>query len=115
MVSDNGTHFSDKSLQEWLAELHIKQVFSTVAKTQGNDQVEIANRTILDRIHSRLGLKRTRWVDELPKVFWVYRTLKKTSHEENPLSLTYEIEAMIPAEIGLPSARVLLVEEDNEA
>lgn len=61
-----------------------------------------------------MGLKRAGWVDELPYVLWAYRTLKRRSHDETPLSFTYRTEAMIPAEIGLPSARVLLVEKDNE-
>ncbi|XP_076905369.1 uncharacterized protein LOC143561114 [Bidens hawaiensis] len=50
----------------------------------------------------------------LPHRLLAFRTLKKTSHEETPFSLTYGTEAMIPSEIGLPSARVLLVEEGNE-
>ncbi|XP_076931507.1 uncharacterized protein LOC143596686 [Bidens hawaiensis] len=54
------------------------------------------------------------WVDELPHVLWAYRTLKRRSHEETLFSLTYGTKAMILAEIELPSARVLLVEKDNE-
>ncbi|XP_076895314.1 uncharacterized protein LOC143547895 [Bidens hawaiensis] len=36
IVSDNGTQFADKTLQEWLSELHINQVFTSVAHPQAN-------------------------------------------------------------------------------
>lgn len=42
-----------------------------------------------------------RWVDELPEVFWAYRTTNKMSTRETPFSLDYEYEAMIPVEIGM--------------
>ncbi|XP_076919391.1 uncharacterized protein LOC143580175 [Bidens hawaiensis] len=53
------------------------------------------------------------WVAELPHVLWAHQTNKKTSNSETLFSLTYGMEAMIPAEIGVPSARMLLV-ADNE-
>ncbi|XP_076888178.1 uncharacterized protein LOC143538513 [Bidens hawaiensis] len=53
------------------------------------------------------------WVDELPHVMWAHRNNKKTSNSETPFSLTYGMEAMIPAKIGVPSVSMLLI-EDNE-
>ncbi|XP_076887044.1 uncharacterized protein LOC143537075 [Bidens hawaiensis] len=52
-------------------------------------------------------------MDELPHVPWAHRTSKKRSNSETPFSLTYGTEAMIPAEVDVPSARMLLV-ADNE-
>ena len=53
--------------------------------------------------------------DELPHVLWAHRTLAKTSNGETPFSLTYGSEAMIPAEILRPSARVLMSsKQDND-
>ncbi|XP_076895612.1 uncharacterized protein LOC143548290 [Bidens hawaiensis] len=53
------------------------------------------------------------WVDELPHVLWAFRTQKNSSNSETPFSLTYGTEAMIPAEIGIPSAGVLLIEDND--
>ena len=80
IISDNGTQFADAHLQEWLAELHIQQIFTSVAHPQGNGQVERANRSILEGIKTRLGTKGHGWVDELPHVLWAHRTLTKTSN-----------------------------------
>ncbi|XP_076937506.1 uncharacterized protein LOC143605174 [Bidens hawaiensis] len=106
LVSDVVTQFADSGLQEWLKELHVTQIFTSVAHPQANGQVERTNRTIKEGIKVRLGTKRTGWVDELPHVLWAFRTHKFSSNSEMPFSLTYGTEAMIPAEIGVPSARL---------
>ncbi|XP_076954189.1 uncharacterized protein LOC143628489 [Bidens hawaiensis] len=80
---------------------------------QANGQVERTNRIINEGIKARLGTKRTGWVDELPHVLWAFRTQKNSSNSETPFSLTYGTEAMIPAEIGIPSARVLLIDDND--
>ena len=46
-------------------------------------------------------------------MLWAYRTLTKTSNGETPFSLTYGSEAVIPAEIGCPSARVLMADKEE--
>ncbi|XP_076915951.1 uncharacterized protein LOC143575458 [Bidens hawaiensis] len=77
LVSDNGTQFADSGLQEWLKELHVSQIFTSVAHQQANGQ-------------------------------------KNSSNSETPFSLTYGTEAMIPAKIGVPSARTLLIEDNDK-
>ncbi|XP_076960054.1 uncharacterized protein LOC143636306 [Bidens hawaiensis] len=53
------------------------------------------------------------WVNELPHILWAFLTQKNSSNSETPFSLTYGTEAMIPAEIGIPSARVLLIDDND--
>ncbi|XP_022014162.1 uncharacterized protein LOC110913648 [Helianthus annuus] len=114
LVSDNGTQFTDRVLQDWCAELQIQQIFISVAHPQGNGQVEKENRSLLDGIKRRLGYEGSSWVEELPNVLWAHRTMPKTSNNETPFSLTYGTEAMIPTEVGLPSLRRLITDNDNE-
>ncbi|XP_021975483.1 uncharacterized protein LOC110870606 [Helianthus annuus] len=114
LVSDNGTQFTEKVLQDLCAELQIQQIFTSVAHPQGNDQVERANRSLLDGIKRRLGYGGSSWVEELPNVLWAHRTMPKTSNNETPFSLTYGTEAMIPAEVGLHSLRRLSTDDDND-
>ncbi|XP_076944346.1 uncharacterized protein LOC143614943 [Bidens hawaiensis] len=54
LFSDNGTQFADSGLQEWLKELHISQIFTSVSHPQANGQVERTNRTIKEGIKMRL-------------------------------------------------------------
>ncbi|XP_071688947.1 uncharacterized protein [Rutidosis leptorrhynchoides] len=59
----------------------------------------------------RLNEKRTRWFDELSNVLWANRTTFKKSTDETPFSLVYGSEAMIPAEIFVPTHRVTNFDE----
>ncbi|XP_076937735.1 uncharacterized protein LOC143605542 [Bidens hawaiensis] len=114
LVSDYGTQFADQHIQRWLKELNVTQTFTSVAHPQGNGEVERANRTIVGGIKKRLANHKSGWVDQLPHVLWAIRTHKNTSNAETPFSLTYGTEAMIPAEVGVPSPRVTL-SNDNDA
>ncbi|GKC67598.1 reverse transcriptase domain-containing protein, partial [Tanacetum coccineum] len=61
---------------------------------------------------TKLGREKAGWVDELPNVLWAHRTSIKQSNGETPFSLTYGSEAVIPAEIGMPSYRTLMIREE---
>ncbi|XP_071714304.1 uncharacterized protein [Rutidosis leptorrhynchoides] len=82
-----------------------------------NWQVEVINKEIVAGIKARLGLSQTGWVDELPNVLWAHRTTLKWSTGETPFSLVYGIEAVIPAEICIPTQRIMAfdIEANSEA
>lgn len=46
-----------------------------------------------------------KWVDELPEVLWAYRTTSRWPTGATLFALTYGMEAIIPTEIGMPTAR----------
>nr|GEV74299.1 reverse transcriptase domain-containing protein [Tanacetum cinerariifolium] len=75
----------------------------SVAILQSNGLVERANRSLGEGIKACLGEGNKNWVEELPHVLWDHRTMIKSSHGDTPFSLTYETEAVIPAEIGMPT------------
>ena len=61
---------------------------------------------MLKIIKTRLEGANDIWPEELLSVLWAYRTTARTPTGETPFRLTYENEAIIPAEIGLTSYRV---------
>ncbi|GJV55506.1 reverse transcriptase domain-containing protein [Tanacetum coccineum] len=61
--------------------------------------VEGVNRSLGEGIKARLDEKSKDWIEEVPHVFWAHRTMIKSSNGNTPFSLTYETEAVIPAEI----------------
>ncbi|XP_071933157.1 uncharacterized protein [Coffea arabica] len=114
-ISDNGHPFADSSLQEWCSELGIQQHFTSVGHPQANGQVENANRTILHGLKTRIEPAHIGWLDELSTILWAYRTTPQTATQETPFVLTYGVEAVIPAKIGVPSGRVQhFVAQNNE-
>ncbi|GJZ92526.1 reverse transcriptase domain-containing protein [Tanacetum coccineum] len=64
-------------------------------------------------IKARLEERSKDWLEELPHVLWAHRTMIKSSNGETPFSLTYGTEAVIPAEIGMPTLRTTEVDQAN--
>ncbi|GKF22030.1 reverse transcriptase domain-containing protein [Tanacetum coccineum] len=56
-------------------------------------------------IKARLDERSKDWIGELSHVLWAHHTMIKSSNGETPFSLTYSTEAVIPAEIGMPTLR----------
>ncbi|GJS46774.1 reverse transcriptase domain-containing protein [Tanacetum coccineum] len=110
IISDNGKQFSDNPFKDWCDKLNITQRFASVKHPQSNGLVERANRSLGEGIKARLGEGNKNWVEELPHVLWAHRTMIKSSHGDTPFSLTYGTEAVIPAEIGMPTYRTAAVD-----
>jgi transposase InsO family protein len=112
-MPDNGTQFAGNPFQSWCTELKITRIFTSVAHTQSNGQVERMNRSIVEGIKTQLSGRGKGWLDELPSVLWAIRTTEKTSHGHTPYNLTYGSEAIIPAEIGISSYRTTHISEES--
>ncbi|GJV64288.1 reverse transcriptase domain-containing protein [Tanacetum coccineum] len=107
IVMDNGTQLVNGPFKSWCEKWKIKQMNTAVAHPQANGLVERANKSLMHGLKARLGRERVGWVDELPNILWAHRTMLKTSNGETPFSLTYGSEAVIPAEIGMPTYRTI--------
>ncbi|XP_050259769.1 uncharacterized protein LOC126704809 [Quercus robur] len=83
--------------------------------TQANGKVEVANRSLLKIIKTRLEGAKGIWPDELPSVLWTYRTTVRTPTGEIPFKLAYRSDAVIPAKVGLTSHRVAHYKEEENA
>ena len=105
IISDNGKQFADNPFKDWCDQLNIKQHFASVTHPQTNGLVERANRSLGEGIKMRLDRHKGRWVEELSHVLWAHRTTIKVSNGDTPFSLVYGTEAVIPAEIGMPTIR----------
>ncbi|GJV95177.1 reverse transcriptase domain-containing protein [Tanacetum coccineum] len=111
IISDNGKQFRDNPFKDWCETLNIKQKFTSIKHPQTNGQVERDNRSLGEGIKARLG-EDNNWVEEVPHVLWAHLTTIKTSNGHTPFSLTYDTEAVIPVEIGMPSLRCEKVDQD---
>ena len=57
----------------------------------------------------------TTWHKMLPLALMAYRTSIRTSTGATPYSLVYGMEAVIPIEVEIPSLRILIESELEEA
>ncbi|GJU14062.1 reverse transcriptase domain-containing protein [Tanacetum coccineum] len=83
IVSDNRKQFRDNQFKDW---------------------------SLGEGIKARLDERSKDWIGELSHVLWAHRTMIKSSNGETPFSLTYGTEAVIPAEIGMPTLRTAEVD-----
>ncbi|GJU56355.1 reverse transcriptase domain-containing protein [Tanacetum coccineum] len=86
------------------------KVVATISGGQSNGLVERANRSLGEGIKARLGEGNKNWIEEIPHVLWAYRTMIKSSNRDTLFSLTYGTEAVIPAEIRMPTYRTAVVD-----
>ncbi|GKE43314.1 reverse transcriptase domain-containing protein, partial [Tanacetum coccineum] len=110
IVSDNEKQFRDNPFKDWCEKLFIHQCFASVKHPQTNGLVERANISLGEGIKGRLDKRSKDWIGELSHVLWSHRTMIKSSNRETPFSLTYGTEAVIPAEIGMPTLRTMEVD-----
>ncbi|GJR60562.1 reverse transcriptase domain-containing protein [Tanacetum coccineum] len=110
IVSDNEKQFRDNLFKDWCEKLCIRQCFAFVKHPQANSLVERANRSLGEGIKARLDERSKDWIGELSHVLWAHRTMIKSSNGETSFSLTYGTEAVIPAEIGMPTLRTAEVD-----
>ncbi|GJZ25097.1 reverse transcriptase domain-containing protein [Tanacetum coccineum] len=105
------------TITDWCEKLCIRQCFASVKHPQANCLVERVNRSLGEGIKARLDERSKDWIEELPHVLWAHRIMIKSSNGETPFSLTYGTEAVIPAEIGMPTLRTAEIDQakNNEA
>src|SRR5262249_302361 len=79
---------------------------------QGNGQAEATNKTLIKIIKKTCETHRhSDWPEKLVEALWAYRTSICMPTGQTPYSLTYEMEAVPPYEILIPSLRVQLSDE----
>ena len=64
-------------------------------------------------LKKRLDSAKGKWVEELPGVLWAYRNTARKPTDISHFALTYGMETVIPAEIGLPTIRTATPESEN--
>ena len=114
IVSDNGPQFDSHIYQDFCQELKIKNLYSTPRYPQSNGQDEASNKTLLNALKKRLDSAKGKWVEELPRVLWAYRTTDRKPTGVSPFALTYGMEAVVPIEIGLPTIQTSAPESKTQ-
>nr|GEV81379.1 reverse transcriptase domain-containing protein [Tanacetum cinerariifolium] len=103
--------------KDWCEKLCIHQRFASVKHPQENGLVKRANRSLGEGFKARLDTKSKNWMEEISHVLLAHRTMIKSSNGDTLFSLTYGTEAVIPAEIRMPTLRKTNVDmvQNNEA
>nr|KYP50616.1 Pol polyprotein [Cajanus cajan] len=100
LVTDNGRQFIAQSFEDFLRELGVKHLPTSVEHPQTNGQPEATNKVILRELKKRLGRTKGQSVDELLSILWAYHCTPQSTTQETPYKLTYGADAMILVEVG---------------
>lgn len=79
-----------------------------------NGAVEAANKN-LERILKKMSEAYAHWHEMLPYALMAYRTSIRTSVGATPYSLVYGMKAALPVEVEIPSLRILVESQLDEA
>ena len=100
-------------MQEVCYQFKIEHRNSTPYRPKANGAVEAANKNI-KKILRKMVQSSRQWHEKLPFALLGYRTTVRTSVGATPYSLVYGTEAVIPAEIEIPSLRIVVEAEIDD-
>jgi hypothetical protein len=112
LVFDNASYFSGNSIFEFAIKRGFKLKYSANYYPQGNGLAESTNKNLIKIIKRTIEQNHKNWHKSLIFALWADRITQKASIGTSPFNLVYGKEAVIPANLVLPSlALVQFIEE----
>ena len=106
IISDNGTNFIARRIEDYLQSFKIRHHRSSPYRPQMIGVVESVNNNFV-KILKKMAETHKDWHDRLPYALWVYRASVRTLTGETSYSLVYGMEAVLPVEVEISSLRIL--------
>ncbi|XP_015081484.1 uncharacterized protein K02A2.6-like [Solanum pennellii] len=114
IIIDNGAKLNSHLMRYICEQFKITHQKSTAYRPQMNGAVEVANKNI-KKILRKMIDKHQGWHEMLPYALLGYHTTVRTSTGATPYLLVYGTEAVIPAEVEIPSLRIIQEAELSNA
>ncbi|XP_027769602.1 uncharacterized protein K02A2.6-like [Solanum pennellii] len=110
IITDNAANLNSNLMKEVCEQFKIMRHNSTPYRPKANGAVEAANKNI-KKILRRMVQGTRQWHEKLPFALLGYRTTVRTSIGATPYLLVYRTEVVIPAEVKIPSLRIIVEAE----
>lgn len=101
IVTDQGTQFTSRLVQEITKKYQIKHRRSMPYHPQAKSQVESTNKTLEGIMTKTVAANRKNWADKLNETLWAYRITWKNTTGFSPYQIVYGKEVMLPIELQI--------------
>ena len=105
VISDGGTHFTNKNFHNYLSRHGIHHNVATPYHPQTSGQAEISNKQIKNILQKMINEMGTGWKDRLSGALWAYRTTYKTPLGMSPYQLVYGKTCHLPVQLEFKAHR----------
>ncbi|XP_049368396.1 uncharacterized protein LOC125833293 [Solanum verrucosum] len=106
IITNNAANLNSDLMRKTCERFKIAHRNSTAYRPQMNGAVEAANKNIKKILRKIVGSHR-QWYEKLPYALLGYRITIITSTRTTPYMMVYGSEAVIPAEVEIPSLRII--------
>ncbi|XP_049354423.1 uncharacterized protein LOC125818960 [Solanum verrucosum] len=106
IITDNGENLNSHLIREICKQFNIIHRNSTAYRPHMTRAVEAANKNIKNILRKKIDNHRG-WHEILPNALLGYRMIVRTSIGATSYLLVYGTEAVIPAEVEIPSLRII--------
>jgi transposase InsO family protein len=107
LISDQGTHFINKTVEAFTEEFAVHHQKSTPYHPQENGTVESFNKILETALTKICSVNRDDWDLRVPVVLWAYRTTCKKMTMKTPFKLVYGLEVVVPMEYSVPRLKIV--------
>ena len=95
ILSDRGTHFNNKVVQDLCNRFQIRQQLSSPYHPQTNGLTERFNKTLCETLAKSLE-NENQWDEYIESALFAYRTIKHSTTGQTPFYMMYGREALLP-------------------